>query len=74
MRPPFQRSAAAVGVTALAALLRRRAKARADRAKLDSLMEQVAKLRQTGECSAAQFDQAGATYCATVINIARQGA
>ena len=48
---PLQRTQTAKGVSALAALLRRRAKAKFDRAKLDGLMEQVARLRESGECS-----------------------
>lgn len=71
---PLQRTQTAKGVSALAALLRRRAKATADRARLDSLMEQVARLRESGECSAEQFDQAGATYLRSALAIAQQGA
>jgi len=64
----------AQGITALAALIRRRAKATAAQKRMDGLMEQVSKLRATGECSAADFDKAGAIYCASTLAIARQGA
>jgi len=70
---PYQRSAVAQGVRALIAQVRRRAKATIDQKRMDGLMEQVAKLRAAGECSAADFDKAGALYCASTLAIARQG-
>jgi hypothetical protein len=74
IRPPFPLSAAARGVKALAGLLRRRAKASANRQRLDSLMAQVSRLRAERKCSEADLEKAGATYCKSLLAITRQGA
>lgn len=74
MRPPFARTTVAAGIAEFTALLRRRAKARADRQRLDGLMGQVCQLRADRQCTEADLDKAAAKYAAAAINIARQGA
>jgi len=73
-RAPFPRSGTAQGVAALALHLRRRAKARADRQRLDGLLTQVCALRAERGCTEADIDQAAALFARSALTIARQAA